>query len=140
MDDRYQPKNIISSMGDLYRIDQEHFQGFVDEVRIDAETVHVVGWAVEPYQRQPAQTIAVFLDDQFIEYGASGEPRPDVAKHLDAASALFAGFDFIFESAAAANAMRSLRLFVLSSDGRAAELHGGGALIDAWASGDTCCC
>lgn len=60
-----------------------------------------------------------------VGYGASGEPRPDVAKRLGADSALFSGFNFIFEVTAAATAMRRPRLFVLSSDGWAAELRGG---------------
>ena len=125
MDDRHQPRNILGSMGDVYRIDQERIQGSVDEIRINADAIQVMGWAVGPCRRQPGQTIAVFLDDQFLGYGASSEPRPDVAKYLDADSALFSGFNFIFEAAVAANALRRPRLFVLSSDGSAAELRAG---------------
>jgi amino acid adenylation domain-containing protein len=125
MDERCHPRNILGSMGDVYRVGQGGIQGSVDEVRIDGEAIQVIGWAVEPCRRQPAQTIAVFLDDQFLGYGASGEPRPDIAKHLGAASALFCGFNFIFEGAMAANAMRRPRLFVLSSDGSAAQLRSG---------------
>jgi amino acid adenylation domain-containing protein len=97
MDDRHQPRNILGSMGDAYRIDQERIQGSVDEIRINADGIQVMGWAVGPCRRQPGQTIAVFLDDQFLGYGASSEPRPDVAKYLGADSALFCGFNFIFE-------------------------------------------
>jgi acyl-CoA synthetase (AMP-forming)/AMP-acid ligase II/acyl carrier protein len=124
LDNVYQPKYILGSMGDVYRIDQERIQGFVDDIRINAEAILIKGWAVEPCRRQPAQIIAVFLDDQFLGYGASGESRPDVAKHLDTASVLFSGFYFRFEGAVAANAMRRPRVFVLSSDGWAAELRG----------------
>jgi amino acid adenylation domain-containing protein len=125
MDDRYQPKNILGSMGDVHRVDQGRIQGFIDEVRIDVEEIQITGWAVEPCRRQPAQTVAVFLDDQFLGYGASGVPRPDVAERLGTDSVLFSGFYFTFDCAVAANTMRQPRLFVLSSDGSAAELRGG---------------
>ena len=124
MDDTYRPKNILGSMGDVYRIDQERVQGFVDEVRIDDEAIQLIGWALGPCRLQPAQTIAVFLGDQFLGYGASGGPRHDVAKHLGAASVLFSGFNFIFEGAVPTGAMGRLRLFVLSSSSQAAELRG----------------
>jgi hypothetical protein len=74
---------------------------------------------------RPAQNIAVFLDSQLLGYGASGLPRPDVANNLGTASALLSGFNFIFEGAVTANPIRRPRLFVLSSDGWAAELRGG---------------
>ena len=134
MDDRYQPRNILGSMGDVYRVDQERIQGSIDEVRIDAEVIQVTGWAVDPCRREPAQTIAVFLDDQFLGYGASAVPRPDVAEHLGAPSALFSGFYFTFACVVVANTIRRPRLFVLSSDGRAAELRGG---IEPMAIGST---
>jgi hypothetical protein len=124
MDDAYRPKNILGSMGEVYRIDQERIQGYIDEVRIDGEAIRVIGWAVEPCRLQPAQTIAVFLGDQFLGYGASAGPRPDVAKHLGETSVLFSGFHFIFEGAVSTSAMGRLRLFVLSSNGQAAELRG----------------
>jgi amino acid adenylation domain-containing protein len=125
INDRDQPMHVLSSTGELHRFHRDGIQGFVEEVRIDAETIRVTGWAVEPCKRQPAQTIAIFLDDQFIGYGASGESRPDVAETLGAASALFAGFNFIFDGTAVARIMGRLRLFVLSSDGRVAELQSG---------------
>jgi amino acid adenylation domain-containing protein len=125
MDDWYQPKNILGSMGDVYRVDQERIQGSLDEIRIDGEAIQLTGWAVEPCRQQPAQTIAVFLDGRLLGYGASGLPRPDVANNLGTATALFSGFNFIFEGAVTANAIRRPRLFVLSSDGWAAELRGG---------------
>jgi len=122
IENRDQRESILSSTGDVYRIEQDRIQGRVDEVRITVETIQFVGWAVEPRLRQPAQTIAVFLDDRFLGYGASGDSRPDVAKHLAATSAQYAGFNFSFRRSAAAGVMGRPRLFVLSSDGSAAEL------------------
>jgi amino acid adenylation domain-containing protein len=125
MDDRHQPRRVLGSMGDVYRIDRERLQGSVDGIRIIADAIQVTGWAVGSCRRQPAQTIAVFLDDQFLGYGAGSDPRPDVAKYLGADSALFCGFDFTFDASVVANAPRRPRLFVLSSDGSAAELRAG---------------
>ncbi len=122
IENRNQHENILGSTGDVFRIEQDRIQGYVDEVKIDAEGIHFLGWAVEPCQRQAAQTIAVFLDDGFLGYGASGESRPDVAKSLAATSAQYAGFNFCFRRSAAAGVMGRPRLFVLSSDGSAAEL------------------
>jgi hypothetical protein len=84
--------------------------------------VQFAGWAVDDCQRQPAQTIAVFLGDRFLGYGASGAPRPDVVQDLPVE---YAGFDFKFRRAAVVGAMERPRLFVLSSNGRAAELRFG---------------
>ena len=125
LDDACRPKNIFGSMGDVYRIDSEPDQGHVDEIRIDGEATQLTGWAVASCGRQPAQTIAVFLNEQFLGYGASGVPRPDVAKHLAAESALFCGFNFTFDGAVPVNIKSRPRVYVLSSGGRAAELRGG---------------
>jgi hypothetical protein len=67
--------------------------------------------------------IAAFLNNQFLGFGASGVERPDVAQHLGAPSAQNAGFCFDFRIPAAAAANVQPRLFVLSSDGGASELH-----------------
>jgi hypothetical protein len=61
---------IRCSIGDLYCIEQDPIQGFVDDVRIDAETIRIGGWAVEPCLREPARTIAVFLGNRFVGYAA----------------------------------------------------------------------
>ena len=123
IDKRDQRESILSSAGDMYRVEQDRTQGHVDEVRMDAERIQIVGWAVEPCHRQPAQTIAVFLEGRFLGYGSSGELRPDVAKHLAATSAQYAGFNFQFRRSAADSVIGRPRLFVLSSDGCAAELR-----------------
>ena len=114
--------SIVGSTGDVYRIEQERMRGYVDAVRTDAETIQFMGWAVEPDRRQPAQTIAVFLGDRFLGYGTSCTPRLDVAKRLGP-SAHYAGFDLVFPTSAASAATDECRLFVLSQDGRAAELR-----------------
>jgi predicted nuclease with TOPRIM domain len=62
----------------------------------------------------------VFLGDRFLGYGASGTPRPDVAQGLPVE---YAGFDFKFRRATVVGAMERPRLFVLSSNGLAAELR-----------------
>jgi amino acid adenylation domain-containing protein len=122
LDTAENPEVIIGSIGDIYRIAQDRIQGYVDVVRLDAETIRIRGWAVEPYRQQPAQTIAVFLDRRFIGYGASGSARPDVAEYLNASSAKYAGFDFCFRCGTADGAIANPRVFVLSSGGRATEL------------------
>jgi amino acid adenylation domain-containing protein len=123
MDDPDQPANILSSTGEVFGIHQAQMQGVVEQVRVNDGTIRITGWALEPGRRQPAQTVAVFLDDRFIGYGACGEPRPDIVKQLGEASNLFAGFDFIFENMQT-DGIGKPRLFVLSGDGHGAELAG----------------
>ncbi len=123
LDNQDQGENILSSTGDVYRVEQDRIQGCLDEVRVDAETVQFVGWAVEPCRQQPAQIIAVFLDGQFLGHGASGESRPDVAQRLGTPFAQYAGFNFRFRRSATAGAVGRPRLFVLSNNHRAAELR-----------------
>jgi len=123
IENREQHENILSSAGDVYSIEHDRRQGHLDEARIDRDTIQFSGWAVEPGQRQPAQTIAVFLGERFLGYGASGESRPDVAERLAATSAQYVGFDFHFRHSIAAGVIGRPRLFVLSHDGSAAELR-----------------
>ena len=118
-----QRESILSSMREVYCIEQDGVQGYVDTFKTDTEGTRISGWAVEHCQRKPAQTVAVFLGDRFLGYGASGISRPDVAKHLAATSAQYAGFSFNFRRVAAGSAIERPRLFVLSSNGRAAELR-----------------
>jgi len=120
--DSRDPHRILGSLGDAYHIEQERMQGYLEEVSFNAETIKLSGWAIEPHQRQPAHLIAVFLGDRFLGYGASCEFRPDVAKRLAATSAKYAGFNFTFPRSAAVGVVGRPRLFVLSSDGCAAEI------------------
>jgi hypothetical protein len=117
-----QQGSILGSMGDVYRINQDRTQGFVDTVRIDAETIQVVGWAVEPDQ-QPAPTIAVFVGDLFFGYGAAAKPRPDVAQHLGSSRQYYSGFDFVFPQRANNIVSDECSVFVLSQDGCATRLR-----------------
>jgi amino acid adenylation domain-containing protein len=117
-----QQGSILGSMGDVYRINQDRTQGFVDTVRIDAETIQVIGWAVEPDQR-PAPTIAVFVGDRFLGYGAAAKPRPDVAQHFGSSTQYYSGFDFIFPQHANNIASDECSVFVLSQDGYATRLQ-----------------
>jgi acyl-CoA synthetase (AMP-forming)/AMP-acid ligase II/pimeloyl-ACP methyl ester carboxylesterase len=114
-------QRIVSSMGDVYHIAQDDIQGCVEVVKAHSETIQFTGWAIEPCNREPAKAIAVFLDDRFIGYGATGVWRPDVAQH--ASTAQHSGFDFYFRRVAVAGAMDRPRLFVLSSEGRAFQLR-----------------
>jgi hypothetical protein len=120
--DREGHEYILGSMGDVYRVEQNRMQGNIDGVFIEDETVQFKGWALEPCRTQRAQMIAVFLDDHYLGYGATGEQRPDVVDKLAVRSALYAGFNFHFKRNAIPNVGGKPRVFVLSNDGTAAEL------------------
>jgi oxalate---CoA ligase len=114
-------ERIVSSNGDIYSIQREHVQGYVDQVKFDVDAIYISGWAVEACMRRPAGKVAVFVGGEFIGYGASGEFRPDVVEHLNAPSAMYAGYYFRFR---VANRLKGLpRVFVLSGDGSATELE-----------------
>jgi hypothetical protein len=113
---------ILGSMGDVYCIQQDRVQGYVDIATTDAETIHFAGWAVEPDRQMPAQTIVAFNGDRFLGYGAAWSLRPDVAKELGP-SVQYAGFDFRFPNSTADTGRQEYRLFVLSRDGSAAQLR-----------------
>ena len=114
---------IISSTGDVYRVEQDRIQGYVQSLEADSEAIRLRGWAVEPCLQQAAHNIAVFHDNRFLGYGASGILKPKVAEQLQAISAQYAGFNFDLGPVAADGASGQFRLFVLSSDGHAAELR-----------------
>ena len=109
---------IVDQGDNVYRIAQDRIQGCVAAITADAERISLKGWAVEPGQRQPAQTIAVFLGGKYLGYGASGVLRDDIRNHLPDATR-YAGFEFHLAHSGVTDGQ--LRLFVLS-DGRAAEL------------------
>jgi acyl carrier protein len=114
-------ERIVGSAGEVYRTSRAHIQGRIDWIRADDHSIHVGGWAIEPALKVPAQTIAVFEGGRYLGYGATGVPRPDVAKHLNASSAQYAGFEFYFARDMVMDTSR-LRLFALSSDGQATDL------------------
>jgi acyl-coenzyme A synthetase/AMP-(fatty) acid ligase/pimeloyl-ACP methyl ester carboxylesterase len=120
--DREGHEYVLGSAGDAYRVEQNRTQGNLEDVFIEAETLQFKGWAVEPCRRQRAQTIAVFLDDHYLGYGATGERRPDVADELAERSVLYAGFNFHFKRNAIPDIGGRARVFVLSNDGTAVEL------------------
>jgi ribosomal protein L29 len=113
---------IVDSAGEMYTVERSMLAGYLDTFSIHDGATHFAGWAVEPCDHQPAQTIAVFLDGEFLGYGASGIASPDAARHLPLA-AQYAGFDFRFTCVGSPPALAQPRLFVLSSSGRAAELR-----------------
>jgi oxalate---CoA ligase len=118
-----QRQSILSSTGEEYDVDRDAVQGYLDSFSVESEVIRFQGWAVEPCQNQPAQTIAVFLGDRFLGYGASGTLRSDLSKQFTANSTEYAGFELDFRRAAVVGATGHPRLFVLSSDGHAAELR-----------------
>jgi amino acid adenylation domain-containing protein len=120
--DRQGHEYILGSMGDTYRVQKDHMQGNLDGVFVEAETIQFKGWAVEPCRSQRALTIAVFLDNHYLGYGATSERRPDVADKLATPSVLHAGFNFHFKRKAIPNIGDKARVFILSNDGTAAEL------------------
>jgi hypothetical protein len=71
---------------------------------------------------QAAQNITVFHGSRFLGYGASGILNPKAAKQLGSLSAQYAGFRFDLGPGATGGESGRFRLFVLSRDGRAAEL------------------
>jgi amino acid adenylation domain-containing protein len=122
-------RSIVSSSGEVFAIEQNHKQGCVDEITWDRDRVRFQGWAVERGLSTGAQTIAASLDDRFIGYGACGALLPGTARHLGAA-ATYAGFDLTFRLPQGCPPSGRARLFVLSSDGRAAELPTSGKEVN----------
>lgn len=118
-------ESIVSSIGEVYGIERDDTLGYIDTfIADDGKMIQVVGWAVEHGPR-PAQIIVAFLGDRFLGYGASGISRPDVVKRLSADAAQYSGFHFIFRHPESAAIVEQPRLFVLSGNGRAAELLSG---------------
>jgi oxalate---CoA ligase len=133
--DKHGGRESIVGSGDVYRVQRGRKQGFVDAFPTSGDSMRFLGWAIEP-DGQPAQTVAAFLDGRFLGYGASGMARADVAKRLGVPAAQYCGFQFDFRAGVASGRWRllrllvlaavsgkRLRLFVLSTDGRAAELQ-----------------
>jgi hypothetical protein len=120
---RGQRESIVSSTGEVYGIDEDVVAGYLETFKTEALVTRFGGWAVEACQRRPARTIAVFLGDQFLGYGASGTSPPGGAGQPGAGTASYAGFLFNFRRVVSSNELARPRLFVLSSNGRAAELR-----------------
>jgi acyl-CoA synthetase (AMP-forming)/AMP-acid ligase II/pimeloyl-ACP methyl ester carboxylesterase len=129
-------EKIVSSTGETYVVQVGDVQGRLETVWPTGrfQFIRFEGWAVGT-DRRPAQAIAVFLDEKFLGYGASGISRQDLVKCLSDPHVEFCGFQFDFPRAGvghfrlvrlfllAAIGKKRLRLFVLSSDGCASELR-----------------
>lgn len=120
--ERHAPREtIVSSTGEIFNVHQNCL-GRVEAYRTDAHIVRIEGWALDAFALRPYPTIAAFLDERFLGYGACGLARPDVVKSLADDSAQHAGFSFCFRADGARDAALPPRLFVLSP-GDAAELR-----------------
>ena len=71
LDDFSQPSKIICSTNEIFLVSRGRALGFVNEVRVDRGKMQLTGWALDPNGLQPAQTIAVFIDNEFVGYGSS---------------------------------------------------------------------
>jgi acyl carrier protein len=123
IDSRDTHQIIVSSTGEVFSIDQDVVLGHVEALDADPKRYRIVGWAVDPCKQSQPQTIAVFVNDKFLGYGACGVLRTDVAKRLTSTSARYVGFNFLFEREAAGGEADLPRLFALSPDGHAVELR-----------------
>jgi len=129
-------ETIHDAAGKTYRVRTGSHQGSLELIWSVKVNALLEGWAVEPDRQQPAQMIVVFLDGQYLGYGASGVERLAVARYLSAPSAQYSGFRFNFNDrilnyssrllqlfVLLTTSGRRLRLFVLSHDGSATELQ-----------------
>ena len=87
-------ERILDATGETYRVRTNGQQGSLDLFWSSEHGVLLEGWALEPDRQQPAQMIVLFLDGEFLGYGASGVTRLDVARYFGTPSARSAGFRF----------------------------------------------
>jgi amino acid adenylation domain-containing protein len=119
---REQGETVASSFGETFPVARGRMPGALEEVRVNKAMVRFIGWAIEPGQQEAAKTIAVFSNDLFLGCGSSGVLRSDLANYLGGTGPQYVGFDLQFPRHTVGDVVGRHRLFVLSSDGYAAEL------------------
>jgi acyl-CoA synthetase (AMP-forming)/AMP-acid ligase II/acyl carrier protein len=114
---------IVDADGSEFVVEKRPAQGVVYISHCDGGILDISGWAVDAEPLQPAQTIVLFCGDRCVGYGACSLPRPAVARKFNSPMLHFAGYRFRVpvERVDA----ETLRLFVLSPCGSAAELRRG---------------
>lgn len=114
---------IVSSNGRTIRIVPGAMHGVVGQVRQSGGSARFAGWASDGARREPADQVAVFVNNAANHAMHAVVLRPDVAKHFKAPSLRAAGFqvavsDPIFEP----KPPPVVRVFAISSAGVASEL------------------
>jgi 4-amino-4-deoxy-L-arabinose transferase-like glycosyltransferase len=91
--------------------------GSVEELKPSDKGFLITGWALDAARPRPADWVLVFSGSQLVAVSASGNRRPDIAKH-HGASASLAGFA---AALAAPSDVSAIRVFAVV-DGQASEL------------------
>ncbi len=105
-------------------------RGHLDGVSEDKETVKIWGWAADLDSVSPCEKLIIFVQGKYAFSGRPNKDRRDVVKFLSRQSGLpghgFLGSGFHFEldrSLFSSDDLQDVRIFSLSSGGRATELH-----------------
>jgi hypothetical protein len=93
---------------------------------MDANWLHLSGWAMDPESERPAETVLVFVNGHYLGQGGCGWPLSGAAQPDDDAHRRYAGFGLLLRvpGAVRRSRMRVVQMYVLDRDRTSAWLLG----------------
>ena len=122
---------IVSSNDGVIRIVDGALRGYIGVLTQDDKQLFIMGWAVEPKARQPAERILFFLDGDYLFWVKPSHARPGAARWAykddsiaDDDSIVEIGYKVVVPVQTFPGGPRGeLRAYAVSGDGRATELN-----------------
>lgn len=116
---------LVGSNGRVLTVRAGAFDAVLDAAEPVSDGVRLEGWSMDRLLKRPADSILVFVDDEFVRASATGMERADlVSAHGDDAMR-YAGFDFVLpRELLAPDFMSRTRVFAVVDD-LATELRSG---------------
>lgn len=116
-------ETITTSEGESLPIVPHALEGHIDFIKIEADTLHVSGWAADIKHSALPDAILVFKNDDLFFKGFTGLHRPGVVNVFGSQAPAYSGYEIILpmmenEETTAPN----IRVFAISKGGKASEL------------------
>lgn len=127
-------ETIVSASGRRIKIAPGKVDGWADHLKKSEFLLEISGWAAETEPKVPAAEILIFADGKFIHAGSPNAEREDVSKVLGAPGLVGSGYRFRIPLKTWGKAHSSVRVFGVTRDGQASELHLSETAIKALAS------
>jgi oxalate---CoA ligase len=122
LESRPNGEEIRNGDGSSFVIEDGAMQGRVRTVRSRRGKLLLRGWAGEPELRQAGETVVAFADGGYVGYSTCGAPTERLERRHSAPGLRYAGFRMRVERPPDGRAP-SLRVFALTAEGLASELH-----------------
>jgi hypothetical protein len=115
---------VVPSSGEAIPTTSDYILGFLDLAEVQGDNVLFYGWAANVKEFRPVDTIAIFVNGEFLYSGYCNLDRPDLAEGYKNPNMLMAGFKYNIPLSLFKDISNSeVRLFAISKKDLASELY-----------------